>query len=122
MGTKVRMPTGFGRAGKALWSGVASKYELRVDEHRILEDACRLSDVISALEAGMQGQELLVKGSMGQPVLNPLLAEQKTHRTALAGLLRQLKLPDEADSGAGEANQQRTAANVRWMAAHGKSA
>jgi hypothetical protein len=116
------MPAGFGRAGKSLWSSVAGNYDLRVDESRVLEDACRLSDVITALEDGMRGQELLVKGSMGQPVLNPLLAEQKTHRTALARLLSQLKLPDDPTGEQQAPNQQRAAAQSRWASAHGASA
>ena len=106
----------YGPAGTALWESIALNYALRPDETRVLADACHLADVIEALRAGMEGQQLLVKGSMGQPVLNPLLAEQKTHRTALAALLRQLKLPDEAgESGAGDpSTPARKAAAARW--------
>ena len=122
MGNKVKAPAGLGDRGSELWSAVTSKYELRVDERRILEDACRLTDVLTVLEAGMEGQSLLVKGSMGQPVLNPLLGEQKTHRTALAGLLKALRLPDDPAGEAGESNQHRSAAQSRWSSAHGTSA
>lgn len=109
-------PKGIGSAGSALWSGIAGKYELRADESRVLLDACALADVVATLEAAMVGQDLMIKGSMGQMILNPLLSEQKTHRTALASLLRQLKLPDDAssDQGGELSAKNRTAANARW--------
>jgi hypothetical protein len=81
-----------------------------------LEDACRIADAITQLEHGMEGQPLMAKGSRGQPVLNPLLAEQLPHRVALAASLRQLKLPD-ADGL--RPNQHREAAQARWARAHG---
>lgn len=117
--TAPKAPAGLGAAGRRLWRAVGDAYDLRVDEVRVLEDACRLADTIALLEASMDGQGVLVKGSMGQPVLNPLLSEQKTHRTALAGLLKQLKLPDDA---AGGVNQARSAAQSRWRTAHGQPA
>ncbi len=113
-----RRPDGFGAAGVKLWKSISGSYQLRADEVRVLEDACRLADVVRQLEKAMVGQQLLVKGSMGQPVLNPLLAEQKTHRMALAAALKQLKLPD-ADGV--RPNQQREAVQTRWAQAHGKS-
>ena len=122
MATKLRAPVGLAKAGRQLWSSVTGKYELRVDEQRVLEDACRIADVISALEDGMVDQPLLAKGSMGQPVLNPLLAEQKTHRTALSRLLAQLKLPDDPSGEVVKPNQHRAAAQSRWDAARGARA
>jgi hypothetical protein len=89
---------------------VAGSYDRRPDEVRVLEDACRIADVITQLENAMDGQQLVVQGSRGQPVLNPLLAEQRSHRVALAAALRQLKLPD-ADGV--KPNQQRAAAQTR---------
>lgn len=109
-------PKGIGTAGSELWSGIAGKYELRADERRVLQDACALADTVSILEDAMVGQPLITKGSTGQDVLNPLLAEQKTHRQALSRLLAQLKLPDdEAGTAAGERSvKNRAAANTRW--------
>ena len=114
-----RVPTGLRARGRALWADVASKYALRPDERRILEDSCRLADTIAALERAVRGQPLTVKGSAGQPVVNPLIAEQRTHRLALGALLKQLRLPDEA---AGRPNQHRSAAQSRWANAHGGDA
>jgi hypothetical protein len=119
----LRAPAGLAKSGSKLWRDVTGKYALRVDELRILEDACRLADVLAALEAAAADAPLLSKGSMGQLVLHPLVAEQKTHRSALARLLAQLKLPDDATAeGAQEPNQHRAAAQTRWASAHGASA
>jgi hypothetical protein len=111
-----RRPADLGVAGTALWRGVAGKYELRADEIAVLTDACRTSDMITIMEAGLEGQPLLVKGSQGQKVINPLIAELRQYRAARAALLRQLKLPDEGSSETGGAlsAKNRAAANARW--------
>jgi hypothetical protein len=93
-------PVGLRAPGKRLWSDVTAAYTLRADERRVLEDCCRLADVVGRLERAMRGQPLLVEGSAGQLVLNPLLIEQRTHRLALSTLLRQLKLPEDPSAGA----------------------
>jgi hypothetical protein len=119
-GSILPVPAGLRAQGRRLWRDVVGGYSLRADERRVLEDSCRLADVVSALERAMRGQPMVVKGSMGQDVLNPLLAEQRVHRLALAALLRQLKLPDESGGRGATPNQHRAAAQSRWEAAHGK--
>jgi hypothetical protein len=110
----IAMPSGLGDAGRDLWSGICGKYGLRADEARVLEDAAREADLIATLDAGMAGQDLLVRGSQGQQVINPLISELRQHRSTLAALLRQLKLPDEAADAAARSNSARAAANARW--------
>jgi hypothetical protein len=105
-------PKNLGAAGGCLWSSIADAYELRPDELRILGEACRESDLIEVMQSELAGADLLVVGSMGQPVMNPFVSEIRQHRTVLAALLRSLKLPDE--SGAGSVNQQRQAGNASW--------
>ena len=108
------MPSGLGDAGQLLWSEISKKYGLRADEARVLEDAAREADLIAMLDAGMVGAPLLVRGSQGQDVINPLVSELRQHRATLAALLRQLKLPDEAADAAARSNSARAAANARW--------
>lgn len=112
-------PVPAGVVGEALWIDVVSKYDLRPDELVTLEDVCRLSDMIAALDAAWveQGRPLTTKGSMGQLVTHPAISEIKGHRMARNSLWKQLKLPDE--NGV-KPNQQRDAANSRWSA-HGKA-
>lgn len=118
-------PRNLGEAGAELWRQIATdgNYELRPDELRVLEDACREADLIDAIEAQLSADIaagcFTVKGSMGQPVVNPLISEQRQHRSTLAGLLGKLKLPDEdSDVSAPRSTQARSAAQSRW----GKSA
>lgn len=111
-------PAGLGPAGAALWSDITSGYGLRADELRVLEAACRQADLIVVLDEGLVGADLLVRGSQGQMVINPIISEVRQHRAALARLLAQLKLPDE-DSGEGagtgrSSSSARALANARW--------
>ena len=117
MTTKPTAPKGLGDAGKALWRDVLGKYELRADELRILEDACRERDLLTRLEDGMVGANLVVRGSQGQDVIHPIVSELRQHRATFASLIRQLKLPDESgssDSGGELSAKNRAAAQARW--------
>jgi hypothetical protein len=114
--TKQPAPEGLGAAGAKLWVGIAGKYELRPDELRVLEDAAFEADVIGILRDGMVGQSLVVRGSQGQDVIHPLISELRQHRSTLASLVRQLKLPeDDSEAAAGERSAtMRGVANARW--------
>jgi hypothetical protein len=115
MVAKKAAPKGIHAAGKALWDTVTSGYALRADEFTVLEDACRTSDMIATLEAGFDAEpDLMVRGSQGQKVINPIIAELRQYRAARAALLRQLKLPDESSSPEARSTQARAAANARW--------
>jgi hypothetical protein len=113
--------------GKRVWASIVGVYDLRPDELSTLEDACRLTDMIDALDKAWsdEGNPLTTKGSMGQLVTHPMISEIRTHRMARNALWRQLRLPDTPGVGAGERpapNQQRAAAQSRWATAHGNSA
>ena len=110
-------------AGKAVWSSIASKYQLRPDEVTRLEAACRTADVIGMLEDAWRdlGNPMVSKGSMGQEVIHPLIGEIRTQRSSLASLLSGLKLPDDA-AGEAPVNQQRDAANSKWATGRGRGA
>jgi hypothetical protein len=88
-------PVELGRRGAELWQAVLTEHELRTDELRVLEDACREVDLIERMHAELQTSPLVVKGSMGQDVANPLVQELRQHRALVARLLGALKLSDE---------------------------
>lgn len=90
-------PAGLGAKARAVWTRITKDYELRPDERRLLEDACREVDLIERIEKALSKGDLLVQGSMGQQVTNPLVAEVRQHRTTLARLFNQLHLPDDGD-------------------------
>lgn len=117
-------PDGLGSAGAALWSSIVPAYDLRPDEMRLLLDACREADIVQRLEDGLSESDLMVTGSQGQRVINPLVQEVRQHRTVLATLLKALKLPDSPAGAKQKANAAseaaRAAARARWGA--GRSA
>lgn len=123
--SKPAVPSRLGPEAKALWRDVVNEYELRPDELRVLEDACREVDLIEALrkELGVGTGSLLVKGSTGQPVASPLLREIRQHRTALARLLASLRLAaDEPDEGEPEDDEDDQAKADRAMSARAAAA
>lgn len=116
-------PKSLEAAGKKLWREIAKDYDLRPDEYRVLEDAAQEADLVDVMAAAMRDEPLMIEGSQGQMVLNPLVSELRQHRTTLSNLLAKLKLPDdsgEAGASDGEpvvddrATKARAAANARW--------
>lgn len=113
----VEPPAGLGLQGSRLWLAITEEQELRVDELRILEDACREVDLIERLEDALRDAPLVVTGSQGQPVASPLVQELRQHRGLVARLLAALKLEDEGDSerdARERSAKARHAASVRW--------
>jgi hypothetical protein len=117
---KPKAPAGLGSAAKALWRSVVGSYELRADERRLLEDACRECDLVAKLEAAQADAPMMVRGSQGQQVISPYIAELRQHRGVLAGLLKGLHLPDESATDQAERRRElasdlgRRAARARW--------
>lgn len=112
-----KAPEGLSTAGKTVWKSVAGSFALRADELVTLEDACRITDMIAALEDAWaeDGRPMTTKGSMGQKVIHPLIGEIRTQRMARNALWRQLKLPDDAGKPSGDVGTPaRKAAAARW--------
>lgn len=124
MGVKApRKPPGLGTEGARLWREIAA--EMADDdlvptsrERRWLEDACRTADVVADLEAALEGQDRVVRGSQGQPVAHPLIAEIRQQRAALAALLARIEMTEGESSAVGRGGrttsfQARAAAQAR---------
>lgn len=117
MDEKKRPPTGLSAKSRKLWNDTIAVYDLDEHEYPILEAACRELDLITLMEKDLKGAPLMVRGSMGQEVANPLLTEVRMHRKAYIDFIGKLDLPE--GEGAGEAVSPRTAAaqkaaNARW--------
>ena len=99
------MPRGLGTEGQKLWKSVSDEFDLAAEPHkrRILFDAFKTADDIKRLDAATAKEPLTVKGNMGQPVINPSLAQAQTARNALAQLLGRLGLPDTDEEAAEKA-------------------
>lgn len=113
-------PEGLSESARRLFRSIVAVYDLRADEIRVLEDACREAMLIDRLDRELESAALMVKGSMGQLVASPLVSEIRQHRSTLAGLMAKLKLPDDpagevpTDSAAERSTKARAAANARW--------
>jgi hypothetical protein len=93
-------PDDLGSDGTALWDEIAGNeiYVFRPDEYRLLVLASRQLDVITQLRAAFaENPDYIVKGSTGQPVVNPLIAEIRQASAAFASLMRQLGIPHDEE-------------------------
>ena len=109
-------PPRLSKSARTLWDDVTSKWDLRPDELRLLEDACREASLVDRIEREL-GPDLLTPGSTGQVRAHPLLGEVRQHRVAMSQLLSRLNLPDaDAEVRAQDARTQhaRLAAVARW--------
>ena len=105
-------------AGAKVWRSLVAEYQFRPDELQILEDACREIDLVSRLDAALAESTMMTLGSMGQPIVNPLVKELGAHRLIVKQLFAQLKIPDgeAATAAARSANSDkgRAVALARW--------
>ncbi len=109
-------PTGLGTKAKKIWTSTVKEFDLRADELRILEDACREVDLIERMQKELDRAKttLLVEGSMGQPVASPLVQEIRQHRAIFKTLIKSLALPDEEQAPKPRSTTARAAASHRW--------
>jgi hypothetical protein len=84
------IPEGLGERSGALWAGTVEGKTLEAGELVLLESACRLVDQIDMMQAALDEQGPVVKGSRGQAVASPLIREIRADRLAVTRILRQL--------------------------------
>lgn len=119
----VKAPAGLDAAGRRLWRTVLAEVdgagmELRADELRVLEDACRAADTADRCAAGLVGEPLTVPGARGQLVAHPLIGEELRARSLTARLLGQLGLGRPvAAPETPRTRSARRAAMARWHGA-----
>ena len=111
-----RTPMGLRAAGRRLWTTTLEAFEPTEEEAVLLEAAARQLDELRDLEKALRGAPVMVVGSRNQERVNPLFAEVRAHRLALARLLGVLGL--EADESAGNgttrSGEARKLALLRW--------
>lgn len=122
---KSRKPAGLGPEGARLWREIVA--EMAEDglvpdarERRWLLDACREADMLAALtEAWVDdGSPMTTKGSMGQLVIHPAIAELRLHRVVLGGLLARVSTADPRDSAGSGSRTTSTSARAAALARH----
>lgn len=92
----MRCPAGLQAAGRRLWRSITAEFELENDPDKaeILAQACRVVDQIAELDEAAAEAPLTVRGSMGQPVISPFIAEARAQRALLAQLLARLNFEE----------------------------
>lgn len=112
-------PEDLGEAGTELWISINTTFEHLNEPGKlaILEQACRTADTIVQLDEAQRGASLTAKGSMGQPVISPLISEARQQRAALNALIKALNLPvndkESVEKSKRRIEQARKAANAR---------
>lgn len=96
----MRSPAGLQAEGRKLWRSITAEFDLENEPHKvqILAQACRVVDVIAEQDAAAAEAPLTVKGSMGQPVISPFIAEARAQRALLAQLLARLNFEGSPDA------------------------
>ncbi len=111
-----RAPAGLKAAGKAIWREIHAVYEFEDAPEKliILESACRVADVAARLQKIVDdADDLRVRGSQGQPVQAPEVAELRQYRALLASLLKAVSLPGD-DEVLTRSELGRMGAQARW--------
>jgi hypothetical protein len=103
---------------------MVQEYVFDVEGLELLRQAARTVDLLERLQSQIDNDETLItKGSMGQPVSSPAVAEIRQHRQALIALTKALQLPSADEEGAGRvmtrSEQASLAARARWGRRHG---
>lgn len=116
-----RAPRGLDSRGRQLWREIHAVYDFAEAPERaiLLEEACRTADVIKRLQEVVDAAaDLRVRGSQGQPVAMPEIAELRQYRSLLTSLLKALALPDDEDSWS-RSQLGKAGAQARWGGRHG---
>jgi hypothetical protein len=111
-------PEGLRDRGIELWRRLTAEYDFGAAPEKllILEEAARTADMVARLQRIVdEADDLRVRGSQGQPVALPEIAEARQHRAQLAALLEKLRLPEEESEGAMTRSQLALhTARARW--------
>jgi hypothetical protein len=95
----MRAPNNLQAEGKRLWRTITAEFDLVGEPHKVqvLTQACRVVDQIAELDEAAVQAPLTVKGSMGQAVISPFIAEARAQRSLLAQLLARLNFEGAGD-------------------------
>jgi phage terminase small subunit len=77
---------------RSVLAAVHDGWELDERDLAVLERACRLADRAAELEAAITEHGTMTKGSTGQLVVNPAVAEARQTHAAVARLLGQIEI------------------------------
>ena len=105
--------------GQEFYDSVLAEFDFTGEPGKlaILERAARTTDRIAQLEQAAAEAPLMVKGSQGQQVISPLIAEARAQTSLLEKLIKALGLPatdeEELEKREKRTRAARKAANAR---------
>ena len=114
-------PKALGAAGRDLWKKLHDGLEWDPHEVPMVQQVCRQADLVAELEQAVAADGITTLGSAGQPRLNGAVTELRMSRLALARLLGQLQIPNDAELTPAQLRGRR-AAEVRWSKSRGPRA
>src|SRR4051794_10107269 len=91
-------PKDLGAEGILLWRKLTLEFEFNNAELELLHQFAQTIDEIGQLKAALAATGTTVKGSKGQPRLNPLWNELRQHRKLADQLVVALALPAEGEA------------------------
>ena len=93
----MRVPAALDKTGRSLWRRITAEFDLQSDPDRaeLLFQACKVADQIAELDEAAAQAPLTVRGSMGQQVISPFIAEARVQRGLLAQLLSRMNFEQE---------------------------
>lgn len=86
-------PADFGPSARKLWDEVDSAFDLDPHEREILIQACRLSDICTALAEVVAREGAIVKSRLGADIASPAAKELRQQALAQGQLLRLIRIP-----------------------------
>ena len=113
------VPKSLGKPGGSLWKAILGDledgWELDKRELHLLERACRCEDEMRELEAVVDKEGSMGRGSTGQAVVHPAILEGRQLKLTQLRLLSALELEDPGAQLATPASKRaRRAAQSRW--------
>lgn len=85
--------------GADLFTTLGASFDFDAHEIPTVVELCLTASLLARLEAEMQREPLIVRGSQGQPAGNPILQELARHRTTYLRLYAALNLPELDENG-----------------------
>jgi hypothetical protein len=104
--TALKPPAELGKPGRALWAKATEAFTFQDPRELLaLAHSCQLEDDLARLRRELVDSPLVVKGSTGQPVENPLLGSIRNGLALQAKLLGSIAVPEaeQARAHAGRA-------------------
>ena len=111
-------PDFLGESGRQLFADIVAEtsFDDAAAEFRLLVDACKIADGIAVLEAEVAKRPTRAKGSQGQPVICPEIAELRFQRSQLLAFLKAITSATVAEEAVAftPSSAGQKASRARW--------